>query len=227
MKITLLHPSYGRPDKAATTLNYWMMQSSGIHEIEHVLIIDKHDPEYENYSSDKFPANTIFCRNGIENSNVVQATNLAAAIAATGDILIYMSDDFSCPFHWDKILVKRILAQPKKEWLLKVNDGLQPFDVAVLTIPIMSYQLYEKLGYFWYPEYKSMFVDEDLYWTAMRMDVMIMAPELLFQHEHHTLGKADHDDTYRRSEKNWDQGKALFLQRKAAGFPSIYIGPDL
>lgn len=220
MKITLLHPSYGRPHKAAETLNNWMMRASGLHEIEHILAIDEHDPIYSHYNKEKFPEKTIFCINGNEDSTVVQATNLAAKIA-TGDILIYLSDDFACPFHWDKYLVKRIMAQNKKEWLLKVNDALQPFEVAVLTIPIMSMELYKQLGYFWYPEYRSMFVDEDLYWTAKQMDVMIMAPELTFPHEHHTLGKTTNDNTYRRSESNWDQGKALYASRKAAGFPPL------
>lgn len=219
MKITLIHPSRGRALKAAETLNHWIMRASGAIEIEHILSLDADDPEYNIYIN-QFPKFTKFCLNEIPDSNVVFATNHAAK-HATGDILIYLSDDFGCPFHWDKILAKRILTYSKAEWLLKVDDCLQPFQVAVLTIPIMSKPLYDKLGYFWFPEYRSMFVDEDLYWTCMKLECILMAPEIKFPHNHPSNGKAENDETYIRSANNWNQGKELFARRKAAGFPLL------
>jgi len=219
MKITLLHPSRGRANKAYETFNRWMMFASGKHQIEHILSLDEDDPQLQQYTN-RFPPATRFCVNA--NTCVVQATN-HAALHATGDILIYLSDDFMCPMHWDNAVIKRALLCPNVEWLLKVDDALQHFDVPVLTIPIMSMALYKKLGYFWYPEYKSMFVDEDLYWTCYTMDCLIMGRELVFPHNHCSIGKADRDDTYIRSEANWEQGKQLFAQRKAAGFPPLSI----
>jgi hypothetical protein len=64
-----------------------------------------------------------------------------------------------------------------------------------------------------------MFVDEDLYWTALKLNALQLGSHLKFPHEHHSLGKAVNDETYRRSEANWNQGKATFSRRKAAGFP--------
>ncbi len=152
-----------------------------------------------------------------DNSSVVEATNRAAKLA-TGDILLYLSDDFDCPDNW----VQGIEDATKDAgpiWLLKVDDCLQKFEVPVLTIPIMSRGLYEKLGYFWHPGYKSMFCDEHLYWVCKKLNCMIMAPHLKFPHQHHSIGKADNDETYRRSEANWNQGKALFALHKSQGFP--------
>jgi len=219
MKITLLHPSRGRAQKAYETFDTWMQRCTGKFEIEHILSLDEDDPQVQNYAN-RFPLNSKCCIG--PNTCVVDATN-AAAKHATGDILIYLSDDFNCPHHWDLLVIKRSLAQNRKEWLMKVDDGLQPFDVKVLTIPIMSNYLYQKLGYFWYPEYKSMFVDEDLYHTAANMDALFMAPEITFKHHHHSLGLCENDETYSRSEKNWDQGKELFAHRKASGFPPLSI----
>jgi hypothetical protein len=218
MKISLIHPSRSRPEKAKETYEYWMSKSSGFNEIEHILSLDFNDPretEYEVFGP--------YSRITIDHNNsVVEATNQAAKIA-TGDILIYLSDDFKCPDNWDE-KIRSLFAfatmQPKNmPALLKVDDCLQQFNVCVLTIPIMNRELYEKLGYFWHPAYKSMFVDEDLFWTCTNNNWMMYAPELQFPHEHCSIGKAERDETYIRSEANWNQGKEVFEKRRLEGFP--------
>lgn len=212
MKITLLHPSRGRANKALETFIYWVNQSSGENEIEHILSIDNDDVQKSSYLGTG--ETLIVCS---DNQDVVQATNKAAS-SSTGDILLYLSDDFKCPKDWDKLIVEKVKNNSGK-WLLKVDDCLQKFEVPVLTIPIMSRALYTKLGYFWNPLYKSMFVDEDLYWVCRNNGWIIEAPDLIFPHEHCSIGKAENDETYKRSSANWNQGKEVFRVRKLQGFP--------
>lgn len=230
MIISLLHPSYGRPQKARETYEYWMAQASGKIEIEHILSIDFSDPLCEDYEMISTEDGKEFKRFGANsrsiidhNSCVVEATNQAAQIAK-GKILIYLSDDFKCPKDWDQLVLNQFYEQKyfitESPALLKVDDCLQPFHVRVLTIPIMNRALYNKLGYFWHPEYKSMFVDQDLYEVCAKNGWMIYAPELKFPHEHCSLGKAERDETYIRSEANWNQGKAIFERRQSEGFPA-------
>lgn len=222
MIISLIHPSRGRPTKSYKNTIEWL-DRSGIENIEVIVSVDKNDPHLNGYEmayhffhKDCYEADNFKLICG-KNDSVVEATNRAAR-QSTGDILIYLSDDFSAPYNWGRLVLKEFegLTEPM---LLKVDDCLQRFDAPVLTIPIMNRALYEKLGYFWYPEYKSMFVDEDLYWTAKKLGALKLAPHLKFPHEHVSVGKAQDDETYRRSAANWDQGKALFAKRKTAGFP--------
>lgn len=216
MKISLLHPSRGRAKKAKTTYDYWMEHASGEIDIEHIISVDESDLFFELQAyGDLFSTSSRLIVNN--NSCVVEATNHAAK-KATGDILIYLSDDFKCPDNWDELLVDVFKYHRGAPKLLKVDDCLQPFNVAVLTIPIMNRELYDKLGYFWHPGYKSMFVDEDLYWTCLINEYMLFSEDIKFAHEHNINGFAERDDTYIRSEKNWDQGKAFFAVRKEAGF---------
>lgn len=210
--ISLIHPSRGRAEKAFKTLINWGINCGyGVDEFEHILILDSDDKELPKYL-DKFDG--VIVNN---NSSVVEATNHAAK-KATGDILIYLSDDFDCPENWGALVLKEFEGEDRP-LLVKVDDMLQKFDVPVLTIPIMNRALYERLGYFWHPEYKSMFVDEDLYWTTRKLGALKFAPHLKFEHQHVSVGKAPDDETYRNSAKNWDQGKAVFAKRKALGFP--------
>jgi hypothetical protein len=220
MTISLIHPSRGRSKKSAINARHWITSSGlSIEEVQLIVSIDDTDnyrsyyQDYDTFMADLFW--TDFIRN--PNQSVVEASNLAAKICV-GDILIYLSDDFKCPDNWGQLVINEF-KKYSGPTLIKVDDCLQPFNVKVLTIPIMNRALYEKLGYFWHPEYKSQFVDEDLYWTAEKLGALKLAPHLKFPHEHVSIGKADNDETYRRSAANWDQGKALFAKRKAAGFP--------
>lgn len=217
MKISLIHPSRSRPKKSFETSDKWL-HSCGF-EVELILSLDKSDPykdDYLNIYQKVYTYNpiTIIAE---DNKSVVEATNHAAN-HATGDILIYLSDDFDCPPNWGALVLKEFEGE-ERPLLLKVDDCLQRFEVPVLTIPMMNRKLYETLGYFWHPGYRSMFVDEDLYWSALKLGAIKNAPHLKFEHQHVSVGKAQDDETYRNSAKNWDQGKEFFRQRRAQGFP--------
>jgi len=213
--ISLIHPSRGRAKKSFDTVIKWI-ENSGV-QVEVIISLDDRDLTKYKYTElyDDLPVSKRIIIN--DNSCVVEATNHAAKFAK-GDILIYLSDDFDCPSNWGLSVLKEFEGEDRP-LLLKVDDMLQKFDVPVLTIPMMNRSLYERLGYFWHPEYKSMFVDCDLFETVKKMGALKNAQHLKFEHQHVSIGKAPDDETYRNSAKNWDQGKAVFAKRKAAGFP--------
>lgn len=217
MKISLIHPSKGRPGVSYLNWIEWQLKSGlSAEDVELIVAVDSNDPTKELYI--KHYAG--MCHEYLSR-NVVEATNNAARIS-TGDILIYLSDDFKCPDNWGNLVIDQF----KNEYrplLLKVDDCLQEFNTAIVTIPIMNRALYQGLGYFWHPGYKSMFVDEDLYWTAMRIGALKKCPQLKFPHHHYSnpddSKRADRDATYMASEANWNQGKDFFRHRKLSGFP--------
>lgn len=184
------------------------------HNFEHILSIDDDDPKRLIYL-ELFPWGYKTVVNN--NKSVVEATNFGATYA-NGDILVYLSDDFDCPNGWIELIEKEFegVTEPM---MLKVDDCLQRFDVGVLTIPIMNRPLYERLKYFWHPDYKSMHVDVDLFETCKKLGVIKYAPHLKFPHNHYSNGKAPKDQTYTRSEGNWDQGLQVLKRRRAQGFP--------
>ena len=207
MTISLIHPSRGRPELGSQTAKKWV-SSAGV-PVQHIFSLDSSDPTHGAYEwLDLCLIN--------DNTCVVEATNVAAK-EAIGDILIYLSDDFDCFPDWGKVIEKEV-KDFSPLWLLKVDDCLQGFEVPVLTIPIMSKGLYQRLGYFWHPEYRSMFCDEHLFWVCRKLGVLRNAPHIKFEHKHASVGKAPNDETYIRSSKNWDQGKALFAKHKSQGF---------
>lgn len=216
VKISLLHPSRGRPQKAKEAIDNWLIRSSHKFEIEYILSLDTTDPKLNEYLEIWYLETWVYEASVNNNTSVVEATNTAAK-ESTGDILVYLSDDFMCPDGWDEQIVKEF-ENENRPLVLRVDDCLQRFDTPILTIPIMNRELYNKLGYFWYAEYKSMFCDEDLFWTAMSIGAVKNCPNLKFPHEHYSNGKAKRDETYIRSESNWNQGKEVFRRRKLEKF---------
>lgn len=209
MRISLIHPSRGRPQKSFDNVMAWL-QLSGV-QTELIVSLDRSDPTLKEYQ--KLYSGAIVN----DNTCVVEATNKAASIC-TGDILVYLSDDFKCFGGWGKTLIEEFKKYGNKPTLIKVDDCLQPFHVRVLTIPIMNRQCYDKLGYFFHPGYKSMFVDEHLYHRTKKLGFLQMAPHIKFEHCHVSVGKAKDDETYRRSAANWEQGKKLMEVHRRMGF---------
>lgn len=97
--ISLVFPSRGRPDKAHQTLTNWLSKSLVRNSIDYILSIDKDDGLKEQYF-DQFGFDRIIENN---NKSVVEASNIAAR-CTSGNILIYLSDDFECPNEWDKLI---------------------------------------------------------------------------------------------------------------------------
>jgi hypothetical protein len=77
-----------------------------------------------------------------------------------------------------------------------------------------------------WPEYFHMFNDEELQLVALKLGVLWQRPDLTHRHEHwarrgnETVAEGMPAFLERaNSRENWDKMKALFEQRKAAGFP--------
>lgn len=211
MKISLIHPSRGRANKSFINHAEWMLKAKGA-DVETIVAVDFSDPSYPEY--EKLYGSSCYVG---QHDNVVAATN-AAAYRSTGDILIYLSDDFKCPDNWAELVIKEFEGcnEPR---LIKVYDCYQKFHIPVLTIPIMNRHLYTRLGYFFHPGYKSMFCDEHLYWVTKKLGALRMCEHLKFEHMHPAAGKSQDDETYKRSAANWTQGQNLFSVHKKAGFP--------
>lgn len=214
--ISLIHPSRGRAQKSWETTREWIAKAGA--ETELIVSIDDDDQQRDTYLRQYSHAD-LFRTKIVSNPNdcVVQAVN-NAAVEAHGDILVYLSDDFKCPQNWARDIIN-LTNDFHPKWMLKVDDCLQRFHAEVLTIPIMDRALYQELGYFFHPAYKSMWVDVDLYFTCKNMHVIVEAPQFKFPHEHYCNGKANKDETYARSDRHMETDRAIHNERKRLNYP--------
>jgi len=156
--------------------------------------------------------------------NCVKGWNLAAS-KATGKVFVQVTDDMMPPQHWDEELLK---LKPEGwidgEFAVHVEDGYV-HDLMVLAI--ITRKRYERFGYFFYPDYESMFCDTELTTVAYRDKVVINAKHLLFEHMHPDAQKRKRDkvDLVHASKERWVRGETLFNHRRERNFP-IDVGPQ-
>lgn len=208
MKISLLHPSRGRAEKAYQTYRNWIEKSSGEIEIEYLLSLDSDD----NYDLYKEIFGIDFHSIIAKNSNLVEASN-SVADSCTGDLIVLISDDFDCPENWDLLLLDAV--KDKKDFVLKTFDGIQKW---IVTLPIMDRTYYEKQGYIYYPEYQHMFCDTDMTHKASLEGKLIVRNDLVFTHNHYSVGKSEKDCVNTKADLTWNQGEKVYLERVKNNF---------
>lgn len=210
MKISLLHPSRNRAAPADAAVAEWLGKCSGRHAIEYILSIDDSDGQIAEYRQ-------VARRHGARliihpNRNYVEASN-RAALVATGDLLVIVSDDFGCPPGWDDALALAVGDQ--RDVAVLIDDGL---GARTMTLPIVGRTFYQRTGYLLFPGYIHLFSDNDLEEAARRLGKLIDARHLLFPHRHYTAGASPHDETYRNSDGSWGQGERMLAKRRMRDF---------
>lgn len=243
---SILHTS-ARPDKWRTVYDDWMSKAANPQDIEYVLCIDPRwgfslDPiEYDPSLPSRVASGCS--KLSFDNLVVVQNTgrrcyvdgvNIAAQ-ASKGTILIVNADDQFALDVWDEALLQSLSLTDKwadaDSFVIEVSTGTpREHDKGVMVMPILSRKRYEDQGGFvFYPEYESMFADNDFCESARKDGVVIAARHLMFPHRHVMFdGKGGwHSDWAARAdaamlEQNrpeaYELGKLVYAKRKASGF---------
>lgn len=141
-----------------------------------------------------------------------------AAEASHGQILLTIADDWFAPLHWDSHLLS-VIPDPTKEACVWVatggNNDLMQF--SILTRPY-----YQRYGRIFYPEYESVFSDNDFQAQAEKDNVLLDCRKTLpeFPHKHPSFKRGTWDDTYAKQNRPeaYALGKEVFKRRKAQGF---------
>lgn len=209
--ITIIHPSYKRPELAVRAARNWLNKAKNPENIEYILCLATPDPTTNDYL--KQFENLINSVDIIfyEEANMVKQVNYAATIA-TGNLLIDISDDFDCPQDWDEKLLQSL--EGKEDYIVKTQDGIQKF---IMTLPIMDSKYYERFGFIYHPDYNHMFGDEELACVGKLLNKTVTL-DLLFPHLHYITGAMVKDETNIRNDGFYPIDKITFNKRKARNF---------
>lgn len=204
----------------------WVGCASNPSEIEYIIGVDENDPSCSLYT-DKF----LNLKNNdiggylidIGNStNAIQAVNrIAHKISPKSEILVEVCDDIASFPYWDSLLFECLkgidnFSDPK---MIGTWDGLRGYG-ELFTQPIMNRACYNRLGFFLYPEYTSVWSDNDFTEVAKLTGFLVNAPHILFNHKHYSKGVTPLDDTYTRRNNALEAkyNRNIFLEREKRGF---------
>lgn len=205
MLISILHPTRSRPQKSWQTTQKWL-GNAGV-PVELIVSVDDDDPKFNEY--------LLLYGSGLlvnKNRSAVDAINNAAR-SSRGEILIVVSDDSDCPRNWGQRIMDA--AGSKKDWIMKVNDGIQRW---IITMPIMDRVYYSRFGYIYFDGYFHQFCDTELTHIADIQRRIIKREDLSFPHRHYSVTREKKDEVTLKADATWNQGKQLYLQRVKESF---------
>lgn len=203
INVAVLHPSFGRPYKAVDAYVKWMAQCDKPERVEYLVGLDDNDPSVEEYRS-AFGSVHNFCGrlevNVGPSRNVPAAMNrLATRLSDTTELIVATADDQTpCP-SWDTELLALLAGNDNfvTPRYIGVSDGVHAY--GPILVFIVNRAWYTRLGYLLCPEYDGLCVDNDCREVATRLNAIIHAPYLLFQHHHYSTGACEFDATYARN----------------------------
>jgi tetratricopeptide (TPR) repeat protein len=212
-RITLIHATRGRPQKASMARKIWHDFAERPEQVEHIFVLDADDEE--SIALRRMHHLTIPPGGGC-----VQAWN-QGCFAAGSNVFVQMSDDFMPPPLWDKIILERMgdVTQPK---VLAVSDGLRTDKLLCMAICTREYWMQD--WFLFHPWFKSMFSDNWFTELAYARKCVIEARDVEFTHEHvlKTGGKPDATYLQTNAPERYQGGAAILDQlRKREDWSAI------
>jgi len=217
--ISLLLPTRGRPALVRRLFNSISETVSRFENIEVILYADEDDPASHSLTSTDFSVTTI-----IGSAKSMGGYNSACLDKARGNIIILANDDMvmrtPC---WDLKVMQMDAVSVDKIYLAYGNDLFKKRSLC--TFPILSRLTCELLVEPYPIAYNGAFIDVHIFDIFKRLqyagfDRIRYMDDLVFEHLHYRVGKADCDDTYTRRGRFADDSAFVAMadsRRRAAG----------
>jgi len=217
MNFSIIHPSRERCGRAREAIIHWLDNFSGTNSLEYILSIDSDDEQRQCYIELCQEFNIRLIINN--NRSLVDAANNGCELA-TGDCFVLVSDDFGCPLNWDVLLEAKIELSGLETYGVLINDGITGVDTQIMSLPIISKTLYQKIGYIYHPEFFSLWADNALLDVVNLLKCKIHATDLIFEHHHYSVGKSKKDHTYERenSKAAYNIGRSTYERLKERNY---------
>lgn len=214
MKILVKFPTRQRPDKFINTLNKYYELSSNVENLNFLISCDLDDNSmYNTHMIDKLSKYKNLELQFKNNKSKVDAINSGIdEYEKHFDIILLASDDM-IPIKkgYDSIIVKIMEKYfPDADGVVWLNDGLQ--GIRLNTLCILGKKYYDRFGYIYYPEYKSLYCDNEFTAVSRKIGKLVYLDEVLISHDHPFHIK-DFDDLYKKNDIHENDDKLLWIER--------------
>jgi hypothetical protein len=216
-RILIKFPTRQRHKKAHDVLKTYIEMANSIKDIQIILSVDDDD------SPEKYiafhPCIKIISGRPM---GKIAAINRDIPDPSSFDILLLASDDM-IPIekgYDDIIRLKMYQNFPDKDGVLWFNDGYTGYKLNTLVICGSKY--YERFGYIYYPEYKSLFCDNEFMDEANKLGRQIYIDQVIIKHEHPANNNMlKSDKLYTNNEIFWNYDENIYTLRKFKKYDSL------
>ena len=176
-RFSLLHATRGRAEQAARCRQLWLARADFPEHAEYIFGVDEDDAQRPD------GAKTVVVEPGGAHGHGCVAAWNKAAFAATGDVLVQVSDDFVPPRSWDSKIWARLRGAPAAA-VLAVSDGDHEAPGSLLTMAVCTRAYFELDHFLLHPDFTSMYSDDHFTEVAYRRGAVVEARDLVFFHAH-------------------------------------------
>jgi hypothetical protein len=212
MKLLIKFPTRGRPQKSVETLRKYIDLASDIANTKIIVSIDDDDTTLTESMFTIHPYVEVIRG---EPLGKIGAINRDMPDTSTFDIILLASDDM-IPIvkGYDQIIRSKMSEHfPDTDGVLWFNDGYAGFRLNTLVICGSKY--YSRFGYLYYPEYKSLWCDNEFMDVANRLGRQIYFDYTIIKHEHPANNSLlKRDSIYDVNDKYYNSDKEIYEKRK-------------
>jgi hypothetical protein len=226
MHLLVKFPTRQRQKRFFEVFASYMQLASNRHHIEWVISMDEDDLEMNNPEVKETFDKLIAMGQDIKyfygpNKTKIEAMNADMDKASTDWEVLYLAQDDMLPIvqDWDERMLNLVFGGfPDLDGCIWPPDGYGNSQTTS-TVVLMGRQWYERFQYIYYPEYKSVYCDNEYTDVALSYDKIRKVPDRLVEHK--WVGVNGRDELCDRNEStaNYEHDRQLFVQRTLAGFP--------
>lgn len=213
MKFLLKFASRSRPHLFQKRVDNWIDKSSGKHELYWLCSFDEDDTSMTDPAMQAWcVAHKLHVYYGPPRGKVEAINADMQWMPSDVSICVIVSDDMEVlAQNWDCIVADAMLAAfPDLNGALWYHDGRQN---RTCTLSIMGKPIYDKLGYLYYPEYESVYCDNDFHELMQRSGRLKFCGCKVFKHD---WREENNDPLMARNERSevYAKDKAVWERRR-------------
>lgn len=218
MKIIVQLPTRERPDRFGTARLAMLNRATRPHDLRFNFVIDDDDNATERHIAHHVNLHNTHVSKGPRTSKI-EACNRGLPGNEPWDIVVLASDDMLCQVKgWDDIIRQDMQREfPDTDGCLWYPDGHQ---TNLCTLAVMGRKAFDRDGYIYRPEYKSLWADNEWTETWGERGKLWRSDQQLFTHVHPGWGTAKMDRLYTFNNRFDKEDRDTYIRHKAQGFPA-------
>lgn len=219
MKLLIKFPTRGRKEKFFEVFKQYQNLCEDLDNTYFLVTLDNDDEDMKSSEVEEM-FNTFKNVKVIygDSTSKIHAINRDIEMINDWDIVLLASDDMTPKVKgYDNIIRNKMKEfYPDTDGILWFNDGHQ--GNRLNTLCILGKKYYDRFGYIYYHEYKSVWSDNEFMSVGDLLKKQTYFHETIIEHEHPDWGYGNRDIIHQTNLKNESHDRTLFMNRKENNF---------
>lgn len=220
-KLLIKFPTRGRPEKFFQVLNKYIENAKNLSKVAFVISMDNNDLDMNNIQI-KTKLDTLSKTVKIvyfygNNKSKIEAVNADMEKVAGWDIVLLASDDMIPVVEGYDNIIRTHMKEyfEDTDGCLWYSDGGQN---NICTMSILGKKYYDRFGYIYNPEYKSLWCDNEHTDVMKQLKKVSKLDQVIIEHQHPVYQKTNYDELYFRNESYFNLDRQVYERRKSKNF---------